>query len=88
MAFEFGDPFPRDLVLGNEYARETPPVTLPPDCGAKVVVRLTLCPGASVVGMPSPLKANPVPDTVAWEIVKLELKALLRPTDCDTLLPI
>ena len=54
MAFEFGDPFPRDLVLGNEYARETPPVTLPPDCGAKVVVRLTLCPGASVVGMPSP----------------------------------
>jgi hypothetical protein len=88
VAFEFGDPFPRDLFLGNEYAKERPPVTVPPERGAKVVVRLTLWPGASVVGMPSPLEANPVPDTVAWEIVRVELRALLRTTDCDTLPPI
>jgi hypothetical protein len=88
VAFEFGDPFPRALVLGNEYAKETPPVTLPADCGANVVVRLTLCPGTSVAGSPSPLKANPAPDTVPWEIVRFELATLLRNTDWDRLPPI
>jgi hypothetical protein len=74
--------------LGTQYARETLPLTLPLDRGAKVVVTLTLCPGISVNGIPSPLMLNPVPDTVAWEIVRFQLPVLLSSTDCDTLLPI
>jgi len=61
---------------------------LPLDCGAKVVVRLTLWPGCSITGRLSPLMLNPVPDTVAWEIVRFHLPLLYRTTDCDTLLPV
>jgi hypothetical protein len=86
--FEFGEPLPRDLFFGTEHAKERLPVMLPPDCGAKVVVRLTLCPGASIAGTLSPLKLNPVPASVAWEIVRFELAVLVRTTGCDTLLPI
>jgi hypothetical protein len=61
---------------------------LPLDCGAKVVVRLALWPGASVNGMLSPLTLSPVPDTVAWEIVRFSFPVLFRSTDCDTRVPI
>jgi hypothetical protein len=81
--------FPCFLVLGTEYAKARLPLVLPPACGAvKVAVRLAPWPGASVNGMLSPLLLNPVPDTVAWEIVRFELPLLLRATDFDTLLPI
>jgi hypothetical protein len=80
--------FPCFLVLGTEYAKARLPLVLPPACGAvKVAVRLAPWPGASVNGMLSPLLLNPVPDTVAWEIVRFELPLLLSATDCDTLLP-
>jgi hypothetical protein len=74
--------------LGTEYAKERLPLALPLDCGAKVVVTVTAWPGASVNGMLSPLMLKPVPDTVAWEIVRLEFPVLLRTADCDTLLAI
>jgi hypothetical protein len=61
---------------------------LPLDCGAKVVVKLALCFGASFNGKVSPLTLNPVPDTVALVIVRSSLPALSRATDCETLLPI
>ena len=61
---------------------------VPPARAVKVVVRLTPWPGAKVSGRLSPLLLNPVPDTVAWEIVRFELPLLLRTTDFDTLLPI
>jgi hypothetical protein len=51
------------------------------------VVTLTAWPGASVNGMLRPLRLNPVPDTVAWEIVRLEFPVLLRIADFDILLP-
>jgi hypothetical protein len=38
---------------------------LPLDCGAKIVVKLTLWPGARVNGMLRPLMLNPLPTTVA-----------------------
>jgi hypothetical protein len=60
---------------------------LPLDCGAKVVVTLTAWPGASVNGMLRPLRLNPVPDTVAWEIVRFEFPVLLRTADFDMLWP-
>jgi hypothetical protein len=71
-----------------EYSKETLPLTLPLDSGAKVVVKLALWPGASVNGMLSPLTLNPVPDTVAWEIVRFPFPVLFRSTDCETLVPI
>jgi hypothetical protein len=74
--------------LGVEYANERLPLRLPLVCGAKVVVSLTLWPGAKVNGMPRPVLLNPVPETVVWEIVRFALPALLRTADCDTLLPI
>jgi hypothetical protein len=75
------------LFLGTEYAKERLPLVLPLDCGAKIVVTLTRWPGASVNGTLNPLTLNPVPDTLAWEIVRLDLPVLLRTADCDTLLP-
>jgi hypothetical protein len=75
------------LFLGVEYAKERLPLRLPLDCGAKVVVSLTLWPGAKVNGMPSPLMLNPAPETVVWEIVRFALPVLLRTADCDKLLP-
>ena len=74
--------------MGVEYAKERLPLRLPLDCGANVVVSLTLWPGARVNGMPRPVVLNPVPETVVWEIVRFELPVLLRTADCDTLLPI
>jgi len=76
--------FPRILV---SYVNERVPLALPPDFGAKVVVMLTAWPGASVNGMLRPLKLNPVPDTLAWEIVRLEFPVLLRDADFDKLVP-
>ena len=69
------------------YINERVPLALPLDFGAKVVVMLTAWPGASVNGMLRPLKLNPVPDTVAWEIVRLEFPVLLRDADFDKLVP-
>lgn len=69
-----------------EYSKETLPLMLPLDCGANVVVKLTLWPEASVNGMVSPLMLNPVPDTTAWEIVRFRPPVLLRTTDWEALL--
>ena len=71
-----------------EYSIETLPLMLPLDCGAKVVVKLTLWPEASVNGTLSPSTLNPVLDTVVWEIVRLRSPVLFRTTDCDALPPI
>ncbi len=71
-----------------EYSKETLPLMLPLDCGAKVEVKLTLWPEDSVNGKVSPATLNPVPDTAAWEIVRFRLPVLLRTTNCEALLPI
>jgi hypothetical protein len=78
----------RAMKYLGEYANKRLPVRLPPDCGAKVSVKDTLCPGASVNGALSPLRLNPVPDSVAWKMVRAHLPELFTTTDCETLLPI
>jgi hypothetical protein len=50
----------------------TLPVTLPDAVGAKATVKLTVCDAASVNGMLRPVILNPMPLTVALDIVKLE----------------
>jgi hypothetical protein len=47
------------------------PVTAPAEVGEKAVVRLVLCPAASVSGTEIPLKLKPVPLTAAWLMVTL-----------------
>jgi hypothetical protein len=45
------------------------PLTLPPACGAKETLKVMLCAAARVSGRVIPLKLNPVPPGVIWEIV-------------------
>lgn len=52
-------------------ARLMLPLTVPATCGAKVTVKLWLCPAARVSGNASPLALNPVPIVVAWLIVTM-----------------
>jgi len=47
------------------------PFPVPATCGAKVTLKLWLCPAARVNGNTSPLALNPVPVVVAWLIVAL-----------------
>ena len=49
----------------------TLPVTLPEAVGANATVKFLVCAAASVSGTVIPLNLNPVPLTVALEIVKL-----------------
>ena len=46
--------------MGVELARERLPLTLPLDVGAKVTLRLKLCPAARVSGRPLRLNPDPV----------------------------
>ena len=48
------------------------PVTLPPACGAKETLKVTLCAAARVSGRLIPLSLNPAPLGVIWEIVTAE----------------
>ena len=48
-----------------------PPVALTADCGANTALKVTLAPGLRTSGKLSPLILNPVPVTVACEIVTL-----------------
>jgi hypothetical protein len=70
-----------------EYSKAMPPLTMPLDCGAKIVVRVMLWFGLSVSGGTSPLMLNPVPDTIARKIVRLSFPVLFSTTDCDVVLP-
>ena len=55
----------------------TLPLALPAAFGAKVTVRLALCPVAIVAGKLIPEAVNPVPVTAAWLMVRLALPVLL-----------
>ena len=59
--------------LGFEAVEVTlmPPIPLSADCGANTALKVTLAPGLSTIGKLSPLMLNPVPVTVACEIVTL-----------------
>jgi hypothetical protein len=53
------------------------PLALPADLGVKVTFRVKLCPGVSVSGSDNPVKPNPAPVTVAWEMVSFEFAELV-----------
>lgn len=66
---------------------ETLPVTLPAAVGAKVTLKLVLCPAAKVWGRGRPLILKPVPATVVLERVTLAVPVFFRITGNVLLLP-
>ena len=71
--------------MGVELARVRLPLTLPLDCGAKVTLKLKLCPVGRVSGRP--LRLNPDPVIAAWETVRSDPPELPRTSNCVALLP-
>jgi hypothetical protein len=67
---------------------ETPPLTLPADCGAYCTLKFPLWPGVNVNGTASPLKVKPAPVTVACETVKLDVPLFLICTVCEFVFPV
>lgn len=63
--------------LDNLLMNEMLPLTLLADFGVKVTFRVKLCPGVSVSGSDNPVKPNPVPVTVACEMVSFEFAELV-----------
>jgi len=62
-------------------ATEILPVTLPAAAGAKVAVKVAVCPGVRITPE-TPVALKPAPETVTLEIVTLELPAFVSVTDC------
>src|SRR5713101_478483 len=71
--------------MGFELTRERLPLTLPLDCGAKITLKLALCPAARVSGRP--LRLNPDPVIAACETVRFDPPELPKTSNCVALLP-
>jgi hypothetical protein len=63
------------------------PVTLPVTVGPNATVKFKVFAGASVKGVEIPLNLNPVPLTVALEIVKLAAPVFFSCTVCEFVVP-
>src|SRR5258707_9051245 len=66
---------------------ETLPVALPVAEGANCPLKVVLCPAASVNGTDKPVMLNPVPKTLAAEMVTLAVPELLNVKVCVPLPP-
>jgi hypothetical protein len=69
------------LPIGFKVARYILPLTLPLAWGAKVTDKVAVRCGPRVIGKPGPAKLNPVPLTLACEIVTFDLPLLLTTMD-------
>jgi hypothetical protein len=67
---------------------DTPPLTLPADCGAYCTLKFPVWLGDNVNGSARPLKVKPTPVTVACETVKLEVPLFLICTVCEFVFPV
>jgi hypothetical protein len=67
-------------------ATDTLPAALPDAAGAKVAVKVAVCPGLRISPEETPLALKPAPETVTFETVTLELPAFVSVTDCVLLL--
>ena len=66
-------------------ATETWPVALPAAPGAKVAIKVAVCPGVSITPE-APVALKPAPETLTLEIVMVELPAFVSVTDFVLLL--
>ena len=73
--------------MAVEHTRERLPLTLPLDCGAKITLKLALCPAARVSGRAGPRRLNPDPVIAASATVKSDPPELPRTSNCVALLP-
>src|ERR1700722_12000598 len=60
------------------HATVAVPGNVPPDVGAKVTVKIVLCPAVNVTGVVIPETVNPVPDAATAEIVALVPPVLVK----------
>jgi hypothetical protein len=67
---------------------ETDPLTLPVVVGANTTLNVVFLPTAIVAGTVNPLMLNPLPDTVACEIVTLALPPFVKLIICELLWPV
>ncbi len=65
----------------------TLPLALPAVTGAKVTLKVALCPEVSVVGVEIPLTEKPVPLLATFEMVRVEPPVLVTVSDNTCLLP-
>jgi hypothetical protein len=56
------------------------PVALPATVGVNVTPKLAVCPADNVTSGAAPLRLNPLPLTLTWEIVTAELPVFVRVT--------
>jgi hypothetical protein len=63
------------------------PLTAPAVVGAKVTLRVTDCPGVSVMPPDTPLALKPVPFVVTLEIKMFEFPLFVTDVDSELLLP-
>jgi hypothetical protein len=84
-------PVPERAIFSGEFdAFETTakvPLAAPAPVGAKVAVKVTLCPPLSVIGKLNPLMENPAPLTLACEMVTDDPPVLVTVSDRFVLLP-
>jgi hypothetical protein len=66
----------------------TLPLELPAVCGAKVTVKVAVCPAATVTGGVIPVRVNPVPVTPTCEIVTLDPPILVTVSDSAWFFPV
>ena len=67
---------------------ERVPETLPVAVGAKLVMKVVLCPPANVNGSGGPLTVNPPPDATVWVTVKVSVPEFVRARLCLLMEPI
>ena len=69
--------------LGALLTSETPPVTVPADCGPNCTLKVLVAPGLSDSGKPTEPVENPLPLTVNCEIVRTAVPVLEICTVCE-----
>ncbi len=74
--------------LGASLVSLTEPLTEPAEVGANTMFNVAFFPLLMVAGTERPSMLNPVPDTLACEIVRLAVPAFLRLIVCEFLLPV
>jgi hypothetical protein len=81
----------REIVAGEEVAllaTVAVPVTAPAAEGAKVTVRVAVCPGATIRPEETPLAVKPAPVMLTLEMLTFELPALVKVTLRALLVPV
>jgi len=76
------------LPMPVQLTTDTLPVALPLVCGENITDKLALPCGSRVIGKPGPAKLNPIPVTVACEMVRFDLPLLLTAINNVRLLPV